>query len=241
MLKIADLVAGYGRIRILDQVNLELHAGEIAVIAGPNGAGKTTLLNAISNIVTIFSGAITFRDRTLHTLRPHEIVHAGIAHCPEGRRILSRLTVEENLKAGCIERKRKFEEKRDEVFAMFPILADRRHTSAQRMSGGQQQMLAIARSLMSEPDVILLDEPSLGLAPKLVTQIFESVLQLARTGISIILVEQNVRLAMEIGDYAYLMESGRFKLEGHCQEIQSDPGLAGVYLGHEAGTATRPH
>ena len=172
-----------------------------------------------------------FRGRPLGALRPHEIVHAGIAHCPEGRRILTRLTVEENLRAGCIDRKRGFEEKRDAVFGMFPILAYRRHTSAQRMSGGQQQMLAIARSLMSEPDLILLDEPSLGLAPKLVTQIFESILQLAGRGISVLLVEQNVRLAMEVGDYAYLLESGRCSLEGDCRGIQSDPALSSLYLG----------
>lgn len=175
---------------------------------------------------------ILFGDITLNGLNPHMITQNGIAHCPEGRRILSRLSVEENLLVSNIDRNKTFPEKRADVFQMFPILEERRHESAGQMSGGQQQMLAIARSLMSEPDLILMDEPSLGLAPKIITQIFEQILNLAQRGISILLVEQNIRLAMEIGDYAYLFESGRCHLKGICEEIAKSPDLEAIYLGN---------
>jgi branched-chain amino acid transport system ATP-binding protein len=236
LLRIEGLHAGYGRKEILSGIDLIVEAGEIVVVLGANGAGKTTLLNAISGLCRITAGRIAIGNRDITGLRPDLIVAAGLAHCPEGRQIFQRLSVEENLLVAQVGRgKKSFEALRDEVFALFPILKERRNGLASRLSGGQQQMLAIGRSLMAEPDLLMLDEPSLGLAPKLISQIFQIILELAATGISILLVEQNVRLALELGDYGYALESGHLRVEGGARKLAADPRLADVYLAHGQG------
>ena len=199
---------------------------------GPNGAGKTTLLNSISGVARASTGTITFEGRDITGMRPEQVVRLGITHCPEGRQIFQRLTVEENLVAAHIGRAGKsFEALRAEAFDLFPVLKERRNSVASRMSGGQQQMLAIGRALMAEPKLLMLDEPSLGLAPKIVHQIFRIILDLSRSGISILLVEQNVQLALECGDYAYLLNTGKVKLHGPAQEMAEHSALSEHYLG----------
>ena len=202
------------------------------MVLGPNGAGKTTLLNSISGVARASAGTITFEGRDITGMRPEQVVRLGITHCPEGRQIFQRLTVEENLVAAHIGRAGKsFEALRAEAFDLFPVLKERRNSVASRMSGGQQQMLAIGRALMAEPKLLMLDEPSLGLAPKIVHQIFRIILDLSRNGISILLVEQNVQLALECGDYAYLLNTGKVKLHGPAQEMAEHSALSEHYLG----------
>ena len=232
LLSVARLNAGYGSKQILFDLDIEVGRGEIVVVVGPNGAGKTTLLSAISGLCRVFSGSVTFAAQDITRGRADRITRRGLAHCPEGRHIFQRLTVEENLLAAHVRRtSRSFAELRDHVFGLFPILAERRHGLASRLSGGQQQMLAISRSLMAEPDLMILDEPSLGLAPKVITQIFAIVLDLALSGMSLLVVEQNVRLALEVGDRAYVLESGHVRLSGLAEEVAAHPALAGLYLG----------
>ena len=232
LLRIAGLSSGYGRVGVLEGVDLEVDAREIVVILGPNGAGKTTLLNSISGVARPTAGTIHFEGRDITGARPEQVVRLGLTHCPEGRQIFQRLTVEENLVAAHIGRAGKsFETLRSEVFELFPVLKERRNGMASRMSGGQQQMLAIGRALMAEPKLLMLDEPSLGLAPKIVHQIFRIILDLSKTGMSILLVEQNVQLALECGDYGYLLNMGRVKLHGPAQEMAEHSALGEHYLG----------
>ncbi|MDX8457551.1 ABC transporter ATP-binding protein [Mesorhizobium humile] len=232
LLRIAGLSSGYGRVGVLEGVDIEVDPHEIVVVLGPNGAGKTTLLNSISGVARASAGAITFEGRDITGMRPEQVVRLGITHCPEGRQIFQRLTVEENLVAAHIGRAGKsFEALRAEAFDLFPVLKERRNSIASRMSGGQQQMLAIGRALMAEPKLLMLDEPSLGLAPKIVHQIFRIILDLSRNGISILLVEQNVQLALECGDYAYLLNTGKVKLHGPAQEMAEHSALSEHYLG----------
>ncbi|CDX56468.1 leucine/isoleucine/valine transporter subunit; ATP-binding component of ABC superfamily [Mesorhizobium plurifarium] len=232
LLRIAGLSSGYGRVGVLEKIDIEVDPNEIVVVLGPNGAGKTTLLNSISGVARPTAGSITFEGRDITGMRPEQVVRLGITHCPEGRQIFQRLTVEENLVAAHIRRAgRSFEALRAEAFDLFPVLKERRNSVASRMSGGQQQMLAIGRALMAEPKLLMLDEPSLGLAPKIVHQIFRIILDLSRNGISILLVEQNVQLALECGDYAYLLNTGKVKLHGPAQEMAEHSALSEHYLG----------
>jgi branched-chain amino acid transport system ATP-binding protein len=232
LLRIAGLSSGYGRVGVLEDINIDVDPHEIVVVLGPNGAGKTTLLNSISGVARPTAGSITFEGRDIAGMRPEQVVRLGITHCPEGRQIFQRLTVEENLVAAHIGRGGKsFEALRTEAFDLFPVLKERRNGMASRMSGGQQQMLAIGRALMAEPKLLMLDEPSLGLAPKIVHQIFRIILDLSRNGISILLVEQNVQLALECGDYAYLLNTGRVKLHAPAQEMAEHSALSEHYLG----------
>jgi branched-chain amino acid transport system ATP-binding protein len=215
----------------LKGVDLEVIDGEVVAIVGPNGAGKTTLLNTISGLTSIHAGAVRFAGEPITGMAAHRITRRGISHCPEGRRIFQRLTVEENLVAGYIpERGRSYAELRDHAFELFPILAERRAALASSLSGGQQQMLAVARSLMAQPRLLLLDEPSLGLAPRVVNQILEIVLKLAQSGVSIVLVEQNVNFALEICDYAYVLENGYATMSGPGTKLIADPQLREAYL-----------
>jgi branched-chain amino acid transport system ATP-binding protein len=215
----------------LHGISAEILPGEIVAIIGPNGAGKTTLLNTVSGLCTVGGGRISFKGEDITAMRPDRIVARGISHCPEGRRIFQRLTVEENLVAACVGgRPRPFAEMVAEVYRLFPVLGERRHSPASRFSGGQQQMLAVGRALMAQPDLLLLDEPSLGLSPKLVNQILEIILRVARSGMSIVLVEQNVDAALEISDYAYVLENGRCLLEGPSAKLLAEPGLREAYL-----------
>ena len=202
------------------------------VILGPNGAGKTTLLNSISGVARASAGRIEFEGRDITGSRPEQVVRMGLVHCPEGRQIFQRLTVEENLLAAHTGRSGKsFEALRDDVFSLFPVLRERRNGMASRMSGGQQQMLAIGRALMAEPVLLMLDEPSLGLAPKVVHQIFHIILELSQGGTSILLVEQNAQLALECGDYAYLINSGRVRVHRPAAEMAAHSDLSDLYLG----------
>jgi branched-chain amino acid transport system ATP-binding protein len=223
--------SGYGRTRILRGIDLTLHEGEVVSVVGPNGAGKTTLLNTISGLANIYGGEIRFRDEVVTHKAAYRITRMGIGHCPEGRRIFQRLTVEENLSTGFFAGEgRSYGELRQQAFELFPVLFERRAELASRLSGGQQQMLAVARSLMAKPRLLLLDEPSLGLAPRIVNQILEIVLKLAASGVSIILVEQNVNFALEVSDYAYVLENGRCMLEGPGEKLLADPQLREAYL-----------
>lgn len=212
-------------------IDLAVYPGEIVAVIGPNGAGKTTLLNTISGVCRTFSGSISFKGQTITGLRPDQVVSRGIAHSPEGRRVLNRLTVEENLVVAHLpKRGRPFAGMAAEVYELFPILYERRHSKAIRLSGGQQQLLAVGRALMAEPELLLLDEPSLGLAPRLVNQILTIILKLAERGITTILIEQNVNLALEISDYAYVIENGTCAIEGPSEKLLGDPELKEIYL-----------
>jgi len=212
-------------------IDLALYEGEVVSVVGPNGAGKTTLLNTISGLASLHGGEIRFAGEIITRKPAYRIARMGIGHCPEGRRIFQRLTVEENLSTGFIAGEgRSYAELRGQAFELFPILYERRAELASRLSGGQQQMLAVARSLMAKPQLLLLDEPSLGLAPRIVNQILEIVLKLAGSGVSIILVEQNVNFALEICEYAYVLENGRCMLEGSGEKLLADPQLREAYL-----------
>jgi branched-chain amino acid transport system ATP-binding protein len=231
LLKVDGLSAGYGRIEILSGIDVAVHPGEIVVVLGANGAGKTTLLNAISGFCKITLGQILYRGVDVTRMRPDKVVALGVSHCPEGRQIFQRLSVEENLIAAHLGRgKKSFEALRQEAFTLFPLLRERRNSSASRLSGGQQQMLAISRALMAEPELLMLDEPSLGLAPKLIHQTFQIILELVSSGLSILLVEQNVRLALEVADYAYVLESGHVRLEGGASRLIDHPSVTELYL-----------
>jgi branched-chain amino acid transport system ATP-binding protein len=231
LLAIEQIASGYGRIEILHDISAEILPGEIVAFIGPNGAGKTTLLNTISGLAAVRRGHIRFKGEDITGMRPDKVVARGISHCPEGRRIFQRLTVEENLIAAYVAgRPRPYAEMAAEVYRLFPVLGERSKSPASRFSGGQQQMLAVARALMAQPDLLLLDEPSLGLAPRLVNQILEIILGVAAVGMSIILVEQNVDAALEISDYAYVIENGRCALEGPSNKLIADVRLREAYL-----------
>jgi branched-chain amino acid transport system ATP-binding protein len=230
LLEIERIESGYGQTRILKGIDLQVIEGEVVAIVGPNGAGKTTLLNTISGLATVYGGAVRFAGERITGWPAYRIARRGMGHCPEGRRIFQRLTVEENLVAGFIPGSRSYAELRDQAFALFPILPERRKMLASGLSGGQQQMLAVARCLMAQPRLLLLDEPSLGLAPRVVNQILEIVLKLAQSGVSIVLVEQNVNLALEICDYGYVLENGLCTMSGPGGKLIADPQLREAYL-----------
>lgn len=232
MLKITDLVVAYGGIHALRGVSLAVPQGEIITLVGANGAGKSTLLHAISGLLRPKSGEILFRDTRLNALPAHAIVARGLVQVPEGRHIFPNLTVQENLELGAYRR-------RDagvatslaEVLARFPRLRERRRQPAGTLSGGEQQMLAIARALMSQPQLLLLDEPSMGLAPLLVREIFALIREINRTGTTILLVEQNAHMALSIAHYGYVLETGRIVLAGPAQELAANPQVQQAYLG----------
>ena len=210
MLKLNNVDVSYGRVQALYGVNLEIKEGSIVSLLGANGAGKSTVLKVISRLVQQRTGAITFREASLDKSSPTKVVKQGIIHCPENRKIFPLLTVEENLKVGAYVRKDKKKIKEDFkwVYQLFPRLKERKQQLGGTLSGGEQQMLAIGRSLMSDPQLLLLDEPSLGLAPKLVQEIFSIIQKINEAGTSILLVEQNVHLSLQISDYSYILENG---------------------------------
>ncbi len=231
MLTIVDLSVDYDGIHALADVNLEVKEGEIVTLIGSNGAGKTTTLKAISGLVKARSGLITFQGQDLGKMPAPDRVKLGIAHCPEGRHILQKQTVRQNLELGAFIRTDREGIKKDlqEMFELFPRLAEREQQLAGTMSGGEQQMLAIARALMSRPKLLLLDEPSLGLAPQIVTDIFKVIQALNRSGMTILLVEQNANLALEIADRGYVLEAGIVKCSG--ADLLHDPRVQVAYLG----------
>ncbi len=232
MLAIDGLTAGYGRIEALHGVSLEVPAGAVVCLVGANGAGKTTLLRAISGVVPITRGTIRFEGRPIERLAPHARVALGIVQVPEGRQLFAPLSVEDNLDLGAWPRRwSDYSHDRARIYEMFPALAARRHIGAGALSGGQQQMLAIGRALMAKPRLLLLDEPSLGLAPLLVEQILQIIQGLKRDGLTILLIEQNARAALAIADQAYVLETGHITAHGTAAEIARDARVRAAYLG----------
>jgi len=233
LLALDDLSIHYGRVQALEHVSLEVHAGEIVTLIGANGAGKSTTLRSISRILPIHRGRIAFEGRDISGARPSEVVRMGVAQVPEGRRMLARQTVLDNLLLGAYTRSDAAEIQADVAaqFTRFPLLAARRRQLAGTLSGGEQQMLAIARALMSRPRLLLLDEPSLGLAPLIVRGIFEIIRDLHAVGVTILLVEQNANLALQIADRAYVLEAGRLTISGPAAELARDARVRKAYLG----------
>lgn len=233
MLKLENVVAGYGSITALKSINLEVPMGSIVSLIGANGAGKTTTMKTIMGLLHPTKGDILFREHSIKGKKTHEIVQMGISLVPEGRQILQDMTVFENLEMGAYNRSNKKEVYDDikKVFARFPILDERSYQLGGTLSGGQQQMLAIGRALMSRPKLLLLDEPSMGLAPLVVADIFKTIKEISEEGTTVLLVEQNVNQALKIANYAYVLETGKIVLHGTAGEIAHNPRVMEAYLG----------
>jgi branched-chain amino acid transport system ATP-binding protein len=233
VLELRDVRVFYGAIQAVKGISLKVRERELVSIVGANGAGKTTTLRTISGIYRPRGGSITFEGKDLATLPSHEIVALGISQAPEGRQIFGTLSVHDNLMLGTIGRRDRggISQDLEYVFSLFPVLKERLDQSGGTLSGGEQQMLAIGRALMARPRLLLLDEPSLGLAPMLVNRIFAVISRLKETGVTILLVEQNARKALEIADRAYVMETGRITLEGTARELTANPEIEKAYLG----------
>ncbi|OJU93016.1 MAG: ABC transporter ATP-binding protein [Shinella sp. 65-6] len=232
MLTVEGLRSRYGRIEVLHGIDLDVASGEIVTVVGANGAGKTTLLKCLSGIQPVSAGSILFRGEALTSVPAHRRVQRGLAQSPEGRQIFTNLTVEENLRLGAyLFADEKVDRDREDAFAMFPILREKRNLAAGGLSGGQQQMLAIARALMGRPSCLLLDEPSMGLAPILVAQIFDVVKSMKALGVTVLLVEQNAFGALSVADRGYVMETGRITMSGPAAELIADERIRVAYLG----------
>jgi len=232
VLSVENLRSGYGRIEALHGVSIEVAEGEIVALVGANGAGKTTLLRAISGVQPISGGRIRFRGRPIEKLPAHARVALGIAQVPEGRQVFAPLSVEDNLRLGGWTRPAaEVDSALASVFALFPMLADKRRAPAGALSGGQQQMLAVGRALMAKPRLLLLDEPSMGLAPILVDQILDAVAGFKQAGLTVLLVEQNARAALETSDHGYVLETGSIVLSGKASDLIHDPRVIASYLG----------
>jgi branched-chain amino acid transport system ATP-binding protein len=232
MLRLENVSSYYGKIRAIDGISLEVRDGEIVTLIGANGAGKSTTLMTVCGVVRPRTGRILLGDRELTALAAHEIVRHGLVQVPEGRRMLPLLTVEENLDLGGFTRtKRQRSDGRTRAYALFPRLHERRNQLAGTLSGGEQQMLAMARALMVDPRVLLLDEPSLGLAPKIVDQMFDIIREINAAGTTILLVEQNAAMALEVAHRAYVLETGRVVLQGGSAALRNDPAVRRAYLG----------
>ena len=233
MLKVSDLKVSYGAIQAIKGISLEVNEGEIVSLIGANGAGKTTTLHTITGLTKAQSGSVELEGRNLLATEAHKIVSLGLAHVPEGRHIFSSLTVEENLMMGAYIRKDKERIQQDlsRVYTLFPRLQERREQAAGTLSGGEQQMLAIGRAMMSNPRILLLDEPSMGLSPLLVKEIFHIIKELNQQGMTILLVEQNARIALSISNRAYVLETGKIVMEGEGQELLQDDQVRKAYLG----------
>jgi branched-chain amino acid transport system ATP-binding protein len=233
LLSIQDLFVSYGGIRALQGISLDVYKGEIVTLIGANGAGKSTLLRAISGIVPVESGTITYGDTNLKSVPAHRIVELGVAHVPEGRGIFANLTVLENLKLATWSRKDRaaLGQDYDKVFKLFPRLDERKLQLAGTLSGGEQQMLAVGRALMTHGQMVLFDEPSMGLAPVLVREIMQTIKDINQTGTTILLVEQNARQALKIAHRGYVLETGTLTLAGNAKELMDDPKVKAAYLG----------
>ena len=240
LLKIENLHAGYGPIEVLKDISLQVNAGEIVTIIGANGAGKTTTLMTISGAVSARSGRILLEDREIQNMAPHEIVRLGLCQSPEGRRIFPRMTVRENLELGAYTRRDKAGIRQDmeHVCELFPILQQRGDQAGGTLSGGEQQMLAVARALMGRPKLLLLDEPSLGLAPLIVLRIFDVIRKLnTEEGMAVLLVEQNARLALKLAHRGYVMETGSITMSDNADVLLNDQRIRDAYLGEETAAA----
>jgi branched-chain amino acid transport system ATP-binding protein len=232
MLELIDLKVAYGGVEALHGISLSVKEGELVTILGANGAGKSTTLMAVSGLVPVKSGEIRFKGERIDTLKSHEVVERGITQAPEGRRVFGPMTVEENLKLGAFTKKGPLPpELMERVFTLFPRLEERRSQMAGTLSGGEQQMLAIGRALMAEPKLLLLDEPSLGLAPLLVKSIFETIKSINKSGVTIILVEQNARAALKLADRGYVLDVGRLVLEDDAANLLNNSQVKDAYLG----------
>jgi len=233
MLSVENLSVNYGAIRALHDVSCRVEQGEIVALIGANGAGKTTILNTISGIVPSIGGTIAFEGTAITRMAPHLIVQKGICQVPEGRRVFARMSVQENLEMGgfILAGKQEVAQGIERAFTLFPRLAERRKQPARTLSGGEQQMLAMGRALMSNPRLLLLDEPSMGLAPMLVEKIFEIVVEINKSGTTIMLVEQNASMALSIANRAYVLETGEVVLSGDAGELARNPEVRKAYLG----------
>ncbi|BAQ09075.1 branched-chain amino acid ABC transporter [Bacillus sp. OxB-1] len=233
MLKLTDIHTYYGKVHALKGISIQVEEGSIVSLIGANGAGKSTTLKTISRLIQPKQGHFEWKGSSFIRKPSNEIVKQGIIHCPEGRRVFPLLTVEENLKIGAYQSKDKKTDERnlEKVFTYFPRLKERLQQKAGTLSGGEQQMLAIGRSLMGNPKVLLLDEPSLGIAPIIVREIFEIIQAINKEGTSILLVEQNAHMALEISDYAYVLENGRIALEGKAEDLRQNEEIKQLYLG----------
>jgi branched-chain amino acid transport system ATP-binding protein len=236
VLTLDDVHARYGRIEVLKGVSLEVPRGAIVAVLGANGAGKTTMLRVIAGLLPARGGRVAFDNAPLTGLRPDRIVRRGISMVPETRELFLEMTVEENLEMGAFTRRDRagVHADFDTAFQLFPRLAERRSQPAGTLSGGEQQMVAIARALMARPRLLLLDEPSLGLAPAIVDEIFDRIEQINREGMSVLLVEQNARMALDVAEHGYVIETGRVVLQGSARELAADPVVQASYLGRDA-------
>ncbi len=233
MLTLKSVQAGYGRLPVLKGISFHVREGEVVTLIGGNGAGKTTTLRAISGLLPPRQGAIEFAGRDLTRMAPERIVTLGLALVPEGRRVFRTLSVTANLELGAYHRRDKAEVRRDleEIRERFPILRERAHQAAGTLSGGEQQILAIGRALMARPRLLMLDEPSMGLAPRMVTQVYEILAELKAAGTTLLLVEQNARAALKVADRGYVLETGRIILDGPAADLKEDPEVQRAYLG----------
>jgi len=236
LLKLRDVKVAYGQIQAVKGIDFELHSGELVSLIGANGAGKTTTLNTIAGTLKLAGGELLYRGESIATLPAHKRLRAGIALVPEGRGVFTRLTVEENLRMGAYTRSDRagIEADLENVYGMLPRIKERLAQVAGTLSGGEQQMLAIGRALLSRPQLLLLDEPSMGLAPLIVEKIFEVVHTVLKQGMTVLLVEQNANLALEFSNRAYVMESGKITLSGTGQQLLTDPKVRAAYLGEVA-------
>lgn len=237
MLSIENLVAGYGKVRVLQEVSMVVPRGQLVTLIGSNGAGKTTTLRAISGMLKPDSGRVTLAGADITGLPSHEIAKRGLAHSPEGRRVFSTLSVADNLELGAFTRaigarpRGEIRQDRERMYELFPRLAERREQYAGTLSGGEQQMLAMARALMLNPEVLLLDEPSMGLAPLLVEEVFATIARLKERRVTMLLVEQFAAAALEVADYGYVLENGWVTVSGNATELRGDPAVRAAYLG----------
>ncbi|MCW8908894.1 MAG: ABC transporter ATP-binding protein [Sedimenticola sp.] len=235
LLQVEDLTSHYGPIQALHGISLEVNPGELVAMVGANGAGKTTLLHTLSNVHKASSGKVYFEGTEITRTAPHKIVKAGICHVPEGRQVFGPLSVEDNLLLGSFSQRRNkawVEEELGKIYQLFPILKEKHRQAAGTLSGGQQQMLAIGRALLGNPKLLLLDEPSMGLAPLLVAEIFRVVRELNEKGVTILLVEQNAKAALGIADRGYVLETGRVVLSADADDLLADEAVQKAYLGH---------
>ncbi len=233
ILELKGISVNYGNIAAVQQLDLTVYAGEIVTLIGSNGAGKSTTLRTISGLLRPVAGEVVYQGRTINGIPGHDVVKLGICQSPEGRKIFQRMTVSENLDLGAYTRKdtAQIAEDRERVLELFPRLRERISQKAGTMSGGEQQMLAVARALLGNPTLLLLDEPSMGLAPVLVDVIFETIERIREQGVTVLVVEQNALAALEIADYAYVLESGRLNMQGEAALLLDDPSVTAAYLG----------
>ena len=232
LLQVDKLTAGFGMTPVLFEVDLQLQAGELVAVIGANGAGKSTLLGALSGLVRLTAGSVRFGDRRITGLRPEMIVASGLVHVPQGRRLFGTMTVQRNLLLGAYRRRdRQVQEDLQRILQYFPALTDKLDRDAGTLSGGEQQMVAIGRGLMGRPKLLMIDEPSLGLAPKVVDRVMEIVRTINQDGTAVLLVEQDVVLALEIADRGYVLENGRIAMSGRAADLRRDPAVRKAYLG----------